>query len=77
MESPIVRARELRRYDLLQDAARHRLAASGIDSSGNNHHSGIWSLWVNQVCRARVSLSRKLRAVSLAISSAAEPLAER
>lgn len=77
MESPIVRARELRRHDLLQDAARHRMAVSAIDSSGNDLRSRIRPTWIDRMCRSCVSLSQRLRAASLPFGSAAAPMAKR
>jgi len=79
MESPIVRARELRRHDLLEDAARHRMAtaASAIECSGIGRVTWIRSSGVNLIFRARANLARRLRAASRPVSAEAAVLAER
>ena len=77
MESPIVRARELRRHDLLADAARHRMTANAIESSGNDLLSRIRSSWGDQVCRARGNLARRFRAALRLLNTERATLAER
>jgi hypothetical protein len=77
MESPIVRARELRRHDLLEEAARHRMTANAIESSGNDLLSRIRSSWVHQVCRARGNLARRFRAALRLLNTERATLAER
>jgi hypothetical protein len=66
MESPVVRARELRRNDLLENAARSRLAAQS-----GHQRTGAWSArlvstWVNAVAAIMASLTRKNRGDSRA-----------
>jgi hypothetical protein len=61
MESPVVRARELRRNDLLQDAARGRLAAQS-----GHQRTGAWaarlvSTWASAVAAIVANLTRKRR----------------
>ena len=61
MESPVVRARELRRHDLLEEAARERLTRSALDSHVNGYTSPVRSSWISIVHQGLSNLAARLR----------------
>jgi hypothetical protein len=59
MESPVVRARELRRYELLEVAARSRLAARAETHRREKLTAPNPSASINKVCAVVASLGWK------------------
>ena len=60
MESPAVRARELRRHDLLEDAARERLARGVRESRDMARATPTWALWIHAASAWLANFSRRL-----------------
>jgi hypothetical protein len=56
MESSAVRARELRRLDLLDDAARERTTASAVVPRATHPASPAWPAWISRVYGAVANL---------------------
>ena len=59
MESSAVRARELRRLDLVEDAARERLAASAITPQSMVAAPTAWLAWIGALSRAVSDVVRR------------------
>jgi hypothetical protein len=59
MESPVTRARELRRNDLLEDAARSRLAAQFEHQHTGAPAARLVSTWFSRVAEVMAGLTRK------------------
>jgi hypothetical protein len=59
MDSPV--ARELRRHDLLEDAARERLARRVRASRDTARATPTWASWIHAVSTWLVNFSQRLR----------------
>ncbi len=60
MESPVIRARELRRHDLLEDAARERLARRVPETRDTSGATPMWPSWIRTVFMALANFSLRL-----------------
>jgi len=63
MESPVIRARELRRHDLLEDAARERLARRIHESRDTARATPTWASWIHAVSTWLANFSQRLRVI--------------
>jgi hypothetical protein len=61
MESPVIRARELRRHDLLEDAARERLARRVRASRDMARATPTRASWIHAVFTWLANFSQRLR----------------
>src|SRR5689334_19064628 len=62
MESPVVRALELRRYEILEEAARSRLAAGAETHRSEKWAASTLSAWVSEAASAVALAFRRDRA---------------